>query len=182
MRLDRGRKRLALLSTRFVISNEDALAAPRARKARATLSPRSWATTVPRSTPSYLVQVVVEEFGVAGERVVLVGRLVREAEPREVHHAHPVLCAERVDHVVPVDAAGGEAVHQEQDGRIGVAELGMEDAEPLGVAAWARSGSSRTSRRDSSQRRARSPRSEALGVVSGSIGRVPSCTRLDRPT
>ena len=80
----------------------------------------------------HLVQVVVEQFGVTGERVVLVGRLVREAEAREVHQADTVLGAQRVDHVVPVDAAGGEAVHQQHDGGFRVAALGVEDAEPVG--------------------------------------------------
>ena len=53
--------------------------------------------------------------------------LVGEPEAGEVQHADPAVTAEGTHDVVPVNAAGREAMHQEHQRGLRIAELGVED-------------------------------------------------------
>ena len=85
-----------------------------------------------RSRARDLAEVVLDQQSVATERVALALRLVGEAVTPESPAADPVVSAERLGDVVPVDAARREAVQQEQRGSVRIAELGMEDLELAG--------------------------------------------------
>ena len=77
--------------------------------------------------PEHLADVVPDQLRVAREGVALTLRLVGEPEAREVEDADASVPAERLDDVVPVDAARRKAVQEKQRRRFRVAELGVKD-------------------------------------------------------
>ena len=99
----------------------------------ATLSPRSWARTVARLGLDDLGQVEAEQLSVSHQRVAPAGRLVGEPVAGEVDRADPKALGESVDGLVPVDAAGRKAVHEQQHRRVRVACLHVEDLHRLRV-------------------------------------------------